>query len=127
MRVLVQRVHSASCTIDDQVTGAIDEGLLLLVGVTHDDTEPEAKLLAGKVLNLRIFNDPDGKIVISLADLTALIQTPVSRDGLLDRCDRLHKTRSRSSVDSEERPDAAKTEELGERIIALARRLGIQG
>ena len=69
MRVLVQRVHSASCTIDGQVTGAIDEGLLLLAGVTHDDTEPEAKLLAGKALNLRIFNDPEGKMNLSVTDI----------------------------------------------------------
>lgn len=55
MRAVVQRVTSASVTVDDEVVGRIDEpGLLVLLGVTHDDTEQVAASLADKVVNLRI-------------------------------------------------------------------------
>jgi D-aminoacyl-tRNA deacylase len=55
VRALVQRVTSASVTIDGAVVGAIDAGLLVLLGVTHDDTPEVAAKLAAKVANLRIF------------------------------------------------------------------------
>jgi D-tyrosyl-tRNA(Tyr) deacylase len=57
MRAVVQRVTQASVTVDGQVTGAIDEpGLVVLVGVTHDDTPEKAGKLAGKIWNLRILD-----------------------------------------------------------------------
>jgi D-tyrosyl-tRNA(Tyr) deacylase len=56
MRALVQRVTSASVTIDGEVVGAIDAGLCVLVGVTHDDSAESASKLASKVANLRIFD-----------------------------------------------------------------------
>jgi D-aminoacyl-tRNA deacylase len=55
MRALVQRVTSASVTIDGEVVGAIDHGLCVLVGVTHDDSPESCSKLAAKVANLRIF------------------------------------------------------------------------
>ena len=55
MRALVQRVTSASVTVDGTVVGAIDAGLLVLLGVTHDDTPEVAAKLAAKVANLRVF------------------------------------------------------------------------
>jgi D-tyrosyl-tRNA(Tyr) deacylase len=55
VRALVQRVTSASVTVDGTVVGAIDAGLLVLLGVTHDDTPEVAAKLAAKVANLRIF------------------------------------------------------------------------
>jgi D-tyrosyl-tRNA(Tyr) deacylase len=55
LRALVQRVTSASVTVDGAVVGAIDAGLLVLLGVTHDDTPEVAAKLAAKVANLRIF------------------------------------------------------------------------
>ena len=58
MRAVVQRVTQASVTVDGQVTGAIDgPGLLVLVGVTHDDTKEKAAKLAGKLWGLRILQD----------------------------------------------------------------------
>jgi D-tyrosyl-tRNA(Tyr) deacylase len=62
VRALVQRVSRASVTVDGEVTGAIGPGLLVLLGVTHDDTEADADRLAAKVLALRIFPDADGRM-----------------------------------------------------------------
>lgn len=69
MRVLIQRVNEASVEVDGETVGEIDRGLLLLVGVTHDDTADEAKYLAGKIANLRIFEDDEGKMNRSAVDL----------------------------------------------------------
>ena len=68
MRGLVQRVSRATVTVDGEVTGEIGPGILLLVGVTHDDTEAQAVKLADKVWNLRIFDDEDGVMNRSAAD-----------------------------------------------------------
>jgi len=69
MRAIVQRVTSAS-VLDHESgkTDSIGAGLLLLVGVHRNDTEAEAKRLAEKIANLRVFNDPDGKMNVSLLD-----------------------------------------------------------
>ena len=69
MRVVVQRVSEASVTVDDQIVGAIGRGFLLLVGVTHDDGEPEAAYLARKIAGLRVFEDEQGKMNLGLADV----------------------------------------------------------
>jgi D-tyrosyl-tRNA(Tyr) deacylase len=71
MRVLVQRVSAASVTVDGETVGEIGPGLLLLVGVTHEDGEAELGLLAGKVANLRIFADAAGQMNRSALDLFA--------------------------------------------------------
>src|SRR6478752_9015011 len=68
MRALVQRVTSASVTVDDEMVGAIDGGLLVLVGVTHTDDAAVAAKLAGKVANLRCFDDDAGFMNVSLLD-----------------------------------------------------------
>ncbi len=69
MRLVIQRVKSASVTIDGQVYSSIQEGLLILVGITHDDTEEDAEWLVNKVVQMRIFNDADGKMNLSLTDI----------------------------------------------------------
>ena len=69
MRILLQRVTGGSVTVDDTVVGAIDHGLVLLVGVGHDDTQPIAEKMAQKVASLRIFNDEQGKFNRSLLDV----------------------------------------------------------
>ncbi len=69
MRALLQRVSRASVTVDARVVGRIDAGLLVLLGVTHSDGEPQAEWLARKVAGLRIFDDADGKMNASLADV----------------------------------------------------------
>ncbi|MDG2026353.1 MAG: D-aminoacyl-tRNA deacylase [Acidimicrobiales bacterium] len=69
MRALVQRVTRASVTVDNETVGAIGPGILALIGVTHDDTAAQAEKLAAKVWNLRIFDDEDGVMNRSAADV----------------------------------------------------------
>lgn len=69
MRILLQRVSSASVTISGTVTGSIGPGFLLLVGFHQTDTPAEVQWLADKVVGLRVFNDADGKMN---ADLVAV-------------------------------------------------------
>lgn len=66
MRVVVQRVKRASCTIDGSIYSEINEGYLLLVGFTHTDTIKEVKYLAKKIAGLRVFEDENGKMNLSL-------------------------------------------------------------
>ena len=66
MRVVVQRVLSASCTIDGKLYSKIEKGYLLLVGFTHSDSIKEVKYLAKKIANLRVFEDENGKMNLSL-------------------------------------------------------------
>jgi D-tyrosyl-tRNA(Tyr) deacylase len=66
MRALIQRVARASVTVDGDVIAGIDAGLLVLLGITHDDDEAIADRLADKVAALRIFEDDDGKMNESL-------------------------------------------------------------
>jgi len=68
VRALVQRVSRASVSVDGAVVGAIERGLCVLIGVTHDDTEAEARKLADKVWNVRVFPDADGTMNLPLAD-----------------------------------------------------------
>ncbi len=69
MRVLLQRAKWGKVSIDGRVVGEIGLGVVLLVGVTHSDTEKEAAYLANKIANLRIFNDENGKMNLSLLDV----------------------------------------------------------
>ena len=71
MRVLVQRVSRARVTVAGEMAGEIGPGFLLLVSVTHDDTTAEADLLAGKVANLRVFDDAAGNLNRAARDLLA--------------------------------------------------------
>ncbi|MCQ6273563.1 D-tyrosyl-tRNA(Tyr) deacylase [Bacillus sp. V3B] len=69
MRIVVQRSKKASVTVNERVVGEISEGLVLLVGVTHEDTEADAAHLADKIVNLRIFEDENDKMNLSLLDV----------------------------------------------------------
>jgi D-aminoacyl-tRNA deacylase len=72
MRALVQRVSRASVSVDGQLISEIGPGLLVLLGVTHDDTEQRADWLADKVRALRIFPDADGRMNEPLGDREVL-------------------------------------------------------
>jgi D-tyrosyl-tRNA(Tyr) deacylase len=72
LRALVQRVSRASVTVDGTVTGEIGPGLLVLLGVTHTDTEADADRLADKVRALRVFPDAEGKMNEPLGDREVL-------------------------------------------------------
>jgi D-tyrosyl-tRNA(Tyr) deacylase len=69
MRAVVQRVSQASVTVGDEVVGAIGQGLLILLGIGVGDSEAEARLLAEKTANLRIFADEEGRFNRSLLDI----------------------------------------------------------
>ncbi len=69
MRVLLQRVTYGRVTVNGETTGEIDRGFVLLVGITHSDTQKEADWLANKVAGLRVYEDADGKMNLSLADV----------------------------------------------------------
>lgn len=69
MRAVVQRVSRAKVTVDNEVTGEIGKGLLVLLGVSVRDGEKDAVYLAEKILNLRIFQDAEGMMNLSLLDI----------------------------------------------------------
>ncbi|WP_215141964.1 D-aminoacyl-tRNA deacylase [Exiguobacterium qingdaonense] len=73
MRVLLQRVKEASVTVEEEVIGAINTGYLLLVGVTHEDTKEEVNWLADKVVGLRVFEDDQEKMNLSIQDVSGQI------------------------------------------------------
>lgn len=69
MRAIVQRVHHARVRVAGQVVGEIGKGLLLFIGFTHGDAEPDLTYMAEKIPNLRLFEDDDGKMNLSLLDV----------------------------------------------------------
>lgn len=69
MRLVIQRVSKASVTADGLFANSIGRGLVILAGFTHDDTEDDVRLLADKLVNLRIFEDEQGKINLSVRDI----------------------------------------------------------
>ncbi|EPE62519.1 D-tyrosyl-tRNA(Tyr) deacylase [Exiguobacterium sp. S17] len=73
MRVLLQRVKEASVKVDEQTVGQIDAGYLLLVGVTHEDTEQEVNWLADKVAGLRVFEDAEEKMNLSIQEVAGKV------------------------------------------------------
>ena len=69
MRAVIQRVSRARVTVEGEITGEIGKGILVLLGVSREDAEKEAVHLAEKTLNLRIFEDTEGKMNLSLLDI----------------------------------------------------------
>lgn len=69
MRAVVQRVSSSKVTVEDNITGQIEKGLLVLLGVTHEDTSNDVDYMIDKILNLRIFEDENSKMNLSLKDV----------------------------------------------------------
>jgi D-tyrosyl-tRNA(Tyr) deacylase len=69
MRILLQRVSSASVTVEEQVVGEIGPGLLAFVGIGHGDTEEHADYLVEKMINLRLFQDAAGKMNLTVQDI----------------------------------------------------------
>jgi D-aminoacyl-tRNA deacylase len=73
MKVVLQRSRDASVTVDGEISGKIDFGFVLLVGITHEDTEKDADWLADKIINLRVFEDEEGKMNRSLLDVEGAV------------------------------------------------------
>ncbi len=69
MRIVIQRVSEATVKIDGAIVGEISKGLLVLLGIEHEDTEQDALYLIQKLINLRIFTDADGKMNLSVQEV----------------------------------------------------------
>jgi D-tyrosyl-tRNA(Tyr) deacylase len=69
MRAVLQRVSRACVRVDGEITGEIGHGLVVLLGVSAEDTEAEAEMVLNKTLNLRIFSDDEGKMNLSVGDV----------------------------------------------------------
>ena len=118
MRAVVQRVSSAQVTIDDRATGAIDRGVVVLLGIAPDDGAKEAQWAADKIANLRIFRDDDGKMNRSLLEIggKALVVSQFTLYG------DARKGRRPSFVRAAQGPDA---ERVYEDVVAALRALGV--
>ena len=73
MKFVIQRVKEAEVKVDGQTTGKIDNGFLVLIGITHTDTKEIADYLVKKLINLRVFEDENGKMNLSLEDINGSI------------------------------------------------------
>lgn len=69
MRAIVQRVSSSNVVVDNEIVGSINKGLMVLLGVGMDDTRQDLEYLAEKIVNLRIFEDENGKMNLSVLDV----------------------------------------------------------
>ena len=78
MKIVIQRMQSASVVIEDSTVGAIKQGLLLLVGVGPEDTKEDLEYAVRKIVNMRIFSDEDGKMNLSVKDIGGQILSAVS-------------------------------------------------
>lgn len=118
MRAVVQRVSRAKVTVAGEVTGEIGPGFLVLLGVAEGDSAADATALAEKIVGLRVFEDPDGKMNLSLGE-TGGAMLVVSQFTLLGDC----RKGRRPSFIAAARPEIAI--ELYEQFVSAVRRLGI--
>lgn len=119
MRAVVQRVSRASVKVNGEFTGQIAEGLLVLVGVTHADSEVDAVYLAEKIAGLRIFEDDAGKMNRSVVDIDGAVLA-VSQFTLFGDV----RKGKRPSFDEAARPERA--HELYENFVERIRALGLR-
>lgn len=102
MKVIVQKVLSASCTVDSKITGKIANGYMLLVGFTHSDTIENVQKMAKKIVGLRIFEDQDGKMNLDIKSVNGQILS-ISQFTLYGDCNK----GNRPSFVNSMRPEAA--------------------
>lgn len=118
MRLLIQRAAKGSVSIGGETVGRTGKGLVVLVGVTHTDTEADAEYLANKCVNLRIFTDENDKMNLSLLDIgggmLAISQFTLYGDCVKGR---------RPGFDLAARPELA--EPLYEKFVELVRNTGV--
>ena len=118
MRAVLQRAAHGRVTVDGRTVGEIERGLVVLLGVAEGDTDAEARWMAGKVAALRIFDDGEGKMNLSVADVGGAILL-VSQFTLLASC----RKGRRPSFVSAARPDEGRR--LYERVGELLREEGL--
>jgi D-tyrosyl-tRNA(Tyr) deacylase len=119
MRAVVQRVSRAKATVAGEITGHIGHGLLVLLGVGHEDTEAGADYLADKIVGLRIFEDDAGKMNRSVAEVGGAVLA-VSQFTLYGDV----RKGKRPSFDDAARPEMART--LYERFVSRVRASGLR-
>lgn len=119
MRAVVQRVSRASVQVSGETVGAIEHGLLVLLGVAQEDSETDADYLADKIIGLRIFEDSDGKMNLSVLD-TGGAMLAVSQFTLFGDVRR----GKRPSFDAAARPEQA--EQLYDYFVTRVRAAGVR-
>ncbi len=117
MRAVLSKVKSASVRVDGKTVGQIGEGFLILLGVTHEDTETQCRKLADKLCSLRIFDDENDKINLSLDDVGGEILV-ISQFTLYGNCRKGRRPEFLSAA----RPEVAIP--LYEQFVALCREKG---
>jgi D-tyrosyl-tRNA(Tyr) deacylase len=119
MKAVIQRVNQSAVQVESRQISAIEKGLLVLLGVGHEDTEEQVKWLAQKIANLRIFEDQNGKMNSSVLDIGGSMLI-VSQFTLLGDC---RKGRRPSFVAA---APPAKAEALYEQFIAQVKQMKIE-
>lgn len=119
MRAVVQRVTSSSVTVEGETTGKIDKGLMVLLGVADGDTDKDVTYMVDKIVNLRIFEDENDKMNLSLQDIGGSLLV-VSQFTLLGDC---RKGRRPSFIEAA-RPEIA--DNLYQKFVDKARSMGIR-
>jgi D-aminoacyl-tRNA deacylase len=119
MRACVQRVREASVTVDEQIVGAIGQGMLVLLGVAGDDAEADVTAMVDKLIGLRFFDDAAGKMNLALADIGGAMLV-VSQFTLLGDC----RGGRRPSYSNAAPPELA--ERLYEQVVAQLRARAVE-
>jgi len=119
VRAVVQRVSSASVDVEGTQCGAVERGVLALIGVARDDTESDAQAIASKIVGLRIFNDETGAMNRSLSEVGGAVLA-VSQFTLYGDA---RKGRRPSFIDAASGPEA---QPLFDRVVDLIRREGLR-
>ncbi|AUN15537.1 D-tyrosyl-tRNA(Tyr) deacylase [[Clostridium] sordellii] len=119
MRAVVQRVASSKVIVDESTIGEINKGLLILLGVTHEDTSKDVDYLLDKIVNLRIFEDENDKMNLSLKDVNGELLV-VSQFTLYGDC----RKGRRPNFTNAAKPDLATS--LYEEFIDKAKKEGIK-
>lgn len=118
MKAVIQRVTSASVAVEDKIVGHIGPGIMILLGVDKGDAEPQVDWLVEKICGLRMFSDNDGKMNLSVQDISGSLLV-VSQFTLAGNCSK----GKRPSFDTAAPADEGKR--LYEYFIAAARRTGL--
>lgn len=119
MRAVVQRVTRGKVTLEGRITGEIEKGLVVLLGVGHDDTEKDISYLAEKIVNLRIFEDENRKMNTSLRDVGGSMLV-VSQFTLFGDC----RKGKRPSYDKAARPE--KAEEMYNKFVECCKGFNVR-